>query len=43
MGMGKKLISMKIHTFQIPISKTGIADMIHLFFKSSLINTYVGD
>jgi len=31
--MGKKLISIKIQTFQIPISKTGIAGMIHLFFK----------
>jgi len=31
--MGKKLISMKIQTFQIPISKTGMADMIYFLFK----------
>jgi hypothetical protein len=33
MGIGKKLISMKIHAFQIPISKTGIANMVYLFFE----------
>ena len=33
MGIGKKLISMKIQAFQIPISKTGIADMIYFLFK----------
>ena len=33
MGMGKKLISMKIQALQIPISKTGIADMIYPLSK----------
>jgi len=41
MGMGKKLISMKIQAFQIPISKTGIADMIYFLFEILLINIYV--
>jgi len=43
MGIGKKLISMKIQTFQIPISKTGIAGMIHFFFKIFFVNIYIGD
>jgi len=43
MGMGKKLISMKIQAFQIPISKTGIAGIIYLFSKISSVNMYVGD
>ena len=43
MGMGKKLISMKIQAFQIPISKTGIADMIYVLFEIFLVNICVGD
>jgi hypothetical protein len=30
MGMGKKLISIKIHAFHTPISNAGIADMTTL-------------
>jgi hypothetical protein len=33
MGMGRKLISMKIQAFQIPISKAGTADMIYFLFE----------
>jgi len=33
MGMGRKLISIKIQAFQIPISNAGIADMIYFLFK----------
>jgi hypothetical protein len=43
MGMGRKLISMKIQAFQTPISKIGIADMIHLLTRIFPINIYILD
>jgi len=43
MGIGRKLMSMKIQAFQIPISKTGIADMIYFFYKIFSANVYVVD
>jgi hypothetical protein len=43
MGMGKKLTSMKIQAFQIPISKTGIAGIIYFLSKIFSGKMYVVD
>ena len=43
MGMGKKLISIKIQAFQIPISKTGIAGTCYFLSKIFSGKMYVVD